>query len=148
MEHTVAIIKSGAVSRGATNEILDMIRKSGLLIRRCDSTHLSRELAETFYADHAGRPYFEDLMASVTGPAGVVTILLKGEDAVRRWRALLGPTNPAVARQQAPGSIRALYGTDGADNAGHGSDSPESAAREGVLLFPTLKQDASASPAP
>lgn len=149
MEQTVAIVKSGAVSRGAVTPIISMIRDADLFIAHCELVHLSREIAEAFYAEHAGRPYFENLMASVTGTDGVAILLLKGEDAICRWRALLGPTNPAVAREQAPGSIRAMYGTEGADNAGHGSDSPESAAREAALLFAhTMREPSTPHPTP
>jgi nucleoside diphosphate kinase len=98
---------------------------------------LTAARAEAFYAEHQGRPLFPGLVEFMaSGPA--VAAVLARPDAVRAWRALVGPTNPLEARSAAPKSLRALYGADGTHNAVHGSDSAASAAREIKFFFPRL----------
>ena len=98
---------------------------------------LSKARAEEFYGEHAGKPFFGKLVSFMTsGP--IVAAVLARRGAIKEWRSLLGPTNSEAARQSAPDSIRAVYGTDGTSNAAHGSDSPESAQREIKFFFPTL----------
>ena len=91
-----------------------------------------------FYGEHEGKPFFETLIGFMT--SGHVTALcLSKEDAIKGWRALMGPTNSLKAREEAPTSLRALFGTDGTRNATHGSDSTTSAARELEFFFPKLE---------
>jgi len=96
---------------------------------------LSVAEASRFYAEHDGRSFFQTLMNFVTGDP-VVALALRKVDAIHAWRTLAGPTKTDVAKQQAPNSLRALYGTDGTRNAVHGSDSVRSAKRELLLIFP------------
>jgi len=96
---------------------------------------LSKDLAEEFYGEHKGKSFFDNLVGFMTsGPA--VALALRKPNAILEWRAALGPTNSDKARAERPGSLRAVYGTDGQRNAGHGSDSVASAQRELKLLFP------------
>jgi nucleoside-diphosphate kinase len=132
-QNTVALVKCGAVERGHTNAILARIAGAGLSVVSRRDLSFDAALCEAFYAEHVGRPYYDGLAASVSAPCGVVALLLEGDDAILRWRGLLGPTDPTKAPE---GSIRADFGTQMPDNAGHGSDSAESAAREAALLFP------------
>ncbi len=91
-----------------------------------------------FYAEHAGRDYYGRLARSVGGSCGVAAMVIEGEDAIAAWRRLMGPTDPARARETAPGTLRARFGRELPDNAVHGSDSAASAGREIQLLFPDL----------
>lgn len=83
---------------------------------------MSLEMAQNFYAEHKGKPFFEGLTQRMSSDA-IVAMELVADDAVNKWRKLIGPTNSETARKEAPNSIRALYGTDGSKNAVHGSDS-------------------------
>lgn len=129
---TFALIKSGAIARRHCGKILARIRQEGFVVRAAeflypDSRHT--RLFEALYVEHLGRPYYPDLIASVD--AGAYALLLVGNDAVTRWRTLMGPTNPEIARQTTPTSLRACFGgTVISDNAVHGSDSEEAARRE------------------
>ena len=132
-ERTLALVKSGAKARGKVPNILARIEAEGLAVAEYRPFVPSRETAAALYAEHEGRPYFEGLLASVADPVhGVVAMVLEGRDAVRRWRALMGPTDPAKAPR---GTIRGDFGTALPDNAVHGSDSAESAEREISLVF-------------
>lgn len=140
MTHTFALIKSKALEQGHLSPILDMIRSNGLTVvaytvgnSKITEKDPEYKLYQALYAEHEGKPYYEGLLASVTDPIGAAALILRGEDAVERWRALLGATDPKKA---APGTIRALFGMELPDNAAHGSDSLESAAREIALFFP------------
>lgn len=125
-ERTFAIIKPDAVEKGAIGRILGHIEETGLKPIAIRMHHLSRHEAEGFYAVHKERPFFGELVEFMTrGP--VVLLCLEGEDAIKRWRDLMGATNPADA---AEGTLRKLYGTDVGENATHGSDAPETAAFE------------------
>jgi nucleoside-diphosphate kinase len=130
-ERTFAIVKPDAVSRGATGKILDRIESDGLRIIAMKRLQLSTEDAQGFYAVHKERPFFKDLVAFMTsGP--VVCMVLEGEDAISRWRALMGPTN---SREAEPGTIRGDFGTDVERNACHGSDAPQTARLEISYFF-------------
>merc|ERR1711935_883912 len=109
------------------------INEAGLTIVREERCRLSRTECEEFYAEHSERPFFPGLVKFMSG-GDVVKLELQGENAVRRWRELIGPTNSETARKEAASSIRALYGKDNQRNAAHGSDSLESAARELALI--------------
>lgn len=129
-ELTVAIIKPDAVADGHAATILYKVVTAGFDICDMRMEQMSRELAERFYEEHAGKPFFEGLISFMTsGPS--VYVLLGADDAIGRWRRIMGATNPANA---AEGTIRRLYGTGGAANAVHGSDSPEAVSREIGLL--------------
>lgn len=106
---------------------------ASLAIDDAVSVRLPRPVAEEFYAEHAGRPYFEGLVESVTS-GNVIALVLSGDNAIADWRTLLGTTNPVEARKKGETSIRALYGTENPHNAGHGSDSEESFKREHGIL--------------
>lgn len=134
VERTLAIIKSGAFARGQALDILARASRSGLSIAAMRQEMWSADAAGHFYQEHEGRPHYERLVRSVTDHP-VVFAVLEGDNAIARWRRLLGPTDPAQAPE---GTIRGDFGTVLPDNAAHGSDSSESAAREIELVFPEL----------
>lgn len=130
-EMTFSIIKPNAVKKNAIGDIIAHFESNGLKIAAAKLTVLSRKKAEEFYAEHKARPFFGELVDFMTsGP--VMLMALSGEGAVMKNRELMGATDPAKA---APGTIRAKHGANVGENAVHGSDSPESAARELALFF-------------
>lgn len=134
-ERTFAMLKPDVASDvRVVGEIKELISAAGLTIERERTCTLPRSLCRRFYAEHRKRPFYDTLVAYVSS-APVLMLELSGDGAVLAWRTLLGPTNSAKARAEAPRSIRALYGTDGSRNAAHGSDSAASAARELTLMF-------------
>nr|AAH60314.1 Non-metastatic cells 7, protein expressed in (nucleoside-diphosphate kinase) [Rattus norvegicus] len=133
-EKTLALIKPDAVSKAG--EIIEMINKSGFTITKLRMMTLSRKEAADFHVDHHSRPFYNELIQFITsGP--VIAMEILRDDAICEWKRLLGPANSGIARSEAPGSVRALFGTDGIRNAAHGSDTFESAAREMELFFPS-----------
>ncbi|MBV8134837.1 MAG: nucleoside-diphosphate kinase [Deltaproteobacteria bacterium] len=135
MERTLAIVKPDAVERGHSGEILKRIEAQGLKISALKKIHLTRAQAERFYDVHKERPFYQSLCEYMTsGP--VVIAVLSGEQAITRWRTLMGATDPAKA---APGTIRKDLGVDVQSNAVHGSDAPETAAREIAFFFSTTE---------
>lgn len=131
VERTFAIVKPDAVARKATGEILARIEASGLEIIALKRMQLDERLARGFYAVHKERPFFADLVRFMTsGP--VVACVLQGENAIKRWRDLMGPTN---SKQAPKGTIRGDFGTDVERNASHGSDAPETARVEIAYFF-------------
>jgi len=133
-ERTFAMIKPDAIRTHCIGKIISMIEDNGFDIIRLQKIQLTKEKAERFYAVHSYRPFFGELVAHVTsGP--VIIMALEKENAVAAWRKLMGATDPA---QAAPGTVRALYGTNIGQNATHGSDSPETACEELGLFFPEL----------
>jgi nucleoside-diphosphate kinase len=132
---TFAMVKPDAVKAGNTGNIIEMIEKDGFTIMRMEKRMIDAATAKEFYAIHAARPFFGELVEFVTsGP--VVVMALKKDDAVNQWRALMGATNPKDA---AEGTVRKRYGTSIGSNAAHGSDAPETAATELALFFPDMK---------
>ncbi|MDR5859836.1 nucleoside-diphosphate kinase [Halomonas elongata] len=130
-ERTLSIIKPDAVAKNVIGEIESRFEKAGLKIVAAKMLHLSQEQAEGFYAEHKERPFFGDLVGFMTsGP--VVVQVLEGENAIAANRDLMGATNPKEAEA---GTIRADYAQSIDANAVHGSDSPESAAREIAYFF-------------
>ena len=120
-------------------KIIDMIYNSGgFSISKLKMTKLRLEDAAEFYGEHKGKPFYENLLNFMTSDYIVGMELVK-KDAIKGWREFIGPTNSNNARQQAPNSIRALYGTDGTKNAVHGSDSSSSAERELAFIFGKTK---------
>lgn len=133
-EKTLALIKPDAVSKAG--EIIEMINKSGFTITKLRMMMLSRKEAADFHVDHHSRPFYNELIQFITsGP--VIAMEILRDDAICEWKRLLGPANSGMARSEAPGSVRALFGTDGIRNAAHGSDTFETAAREMELFFPS-----------
>ncbi|HLJ16176.1 MAG TPA: nucleoside-diphosphate kinase [Bryobacteraceae bacterium] len=131
VERTFAIIKPDAVSAGQTGEIAAIIEKNGFKIRGIKMKRLSRLEAETFYEVHRDRPFFSSLVNFMTeGPA--VLMVLEREDAIKKWRDVMGATDPAKA---ADGTIRKLFGKSIERNCVHGSDAAETAAVEAPFFF-------------
>jgi nucleoside-diphosphate kinase len=131
VERTFAIIKPDAVAAGHTGGIIDMIEKAGFKILALRTQHLTKTEAEGFYAVHKGKGFFDELVAFMT-EGRVVVMALERENAVAKWREVMGATDPAKA---AEGTIRKKYGTNVGRNASHGSDSPENAAIELAYFF-------------
>lgn len=130
-ERTLSIIKPDATRRNLTGKINAMLEDAGLRIIAQKRLWLTKEQAETFYAVHKERSFFNELVAFMTsGP--VVVQVLEGEDAVPKNREVMGATNPANADE---GTIRKLYGESVEANSVHGSDSPENAAVEIAYFF-------------
>lgn len=130
-EMTFSIIKPNAVKSHAIGDIISMFEAQGLTIAAAKLTVLSRKKAEEFYAEHSARPFFGELVDFMTsGP--VMLMALSGEGAIMKNREIMGATDPAKA---AAGTIRKKHGANMGENAVHGSDSPESAARELALFF-------------
>jgi nucleoside-diphosphate kinase len=114
------------VKAGHIGAIIDRIETEGLRIRGLKLAHLTRSQAEGFYAVHTGKPFFEGLVTFMSS-APCVLLCLEGEDAIARWRGIMGATNP---EQAAPGTLRKQFGASIGNNAVHGSDAPETAAFE------------------
>ena len=131
MEKTLSIIKPDAVSKNVLGKILDRFESSGLKIVAIKMLHLDQDMAEGFYAEHKGKPFFNKLINFMTsGP--VVVQVLSGENAIKANRELMGNTNPEEA---ASGTIRSDFAESIDANAVHGSDSSESAEREISYFF-------------
>jgi len=130
-QRTLSIIKPDAVAKNAIGEIIARFEKAGLKVVAAKMLHLDDDKAGGFYAEHKERPFFKDLVGFMTsGP--VVVQVLEGDDAIAKNRELMGATNP---KEAAPGTIRADFAETIDANAVHGSDSPESAAREVDYFF-------------
>ena len=131
VERTLSIIKPDAVAKNVIGDIVSRFEKADLKVVAMKMVHLSDEQAGGFYAEHKERPFFKDLVSFMTsGP--VVVQVLEGEDAVIKNRDLMGATNPKDAEA---GTIRADFAQTIDENAVHGSDSTESAAREVAYFF-------------
>ena len=134
VERTLSIIKPDAVAKNAIGAIYARFEEAGLKIVAARMMHLSDAQAGGFYAEHAERPFFKDLVAFMTsGP--VMVQVLEGENAVAKNRELMGATNP---KEAAPGTIRADFAESIDANAVHGSDSTTAAAREVAYFFSAL----------
>jgi nucleoside-diphosphate kinase len=130
-ERTFAIIKPDAVKSGYTGRILARIEQEGFAIRGMRLTHLSKREAEGFYAVHAARPFFGELTAFMSsGPC--VVLALEAAGAIKKWRDLMGATDPGKAEA---GTLRKEFGASIGENATHGSDAPETAAFELGYFF-------------
>jgi nucleoside-diphosphate kinase len=135
MERTLSIIKPDAVTRNLSGAILKMIQEAGLKVVAMKMIQLSVAEAEGFYAVHKERPFFRSLVDFMTsGP--VVVSILEGDDAIAKYRKLMGATNPANAEE---GTIRKCYALDIEKNSVHGSDAPETAAVETGYFFSALE---------
>ncbi len=131
IERTFSIIKPDATARDLTGAINAMIEQAGLRIIAQKRVRITREQAETFYAVHRARPFFRELVEfMISGP--VVVQVLEGENAIARYRDVMGATDPAKA---APGTIRKIHARSIGENSVHGSDAPETAAKEIAQFF-------------
>lgn len=133
-ERTLVLIKPDGVARGLVGEVLGRIERKGFTVVALEMRTLTAAIAEEHYGEHKGKPFFNDLVAFITS-APLVAAVIEGESAITSWRSMMGATNPANA---APGTIRGDLATQTQNNVTHGSDSPESAAREIALFFPGL----------
>ena len=134
VERTLVLCKPDAVERGLVGEVVGRLERKGFRLVAVELRTLDEATAKQHYSEHEGKPFFGDLVSFITsGP--LVALCVEGPDAVGAVRTLMGPTNPITA---APGSIRGDYGLEIEKNLVHGSDSPESAARELALFFPEL----------
>ena len=134
MDRTLILVKPDAFGRGLTGEVLARFERKGLVIVAMKHMTVDRELAEQHYAEHSERPFFGELVEFITG-GPLVALVVEGPNAVAGTRRLMGVTNPVEAT---PGSIRGDYALEIGQNLVHGSDSPESAAREIGIFFPGL----------
>jgi nucleoside-diphosphate kinase len=125
------IVKPDGVRRGLVGEVLRRVESKGLAIEDMRLLTIERATAEEHYGEHRERPFFGELVDFITG-GPVVIARISGEQAIAVWRTLMGPTDPV---QAPPGSIRGDFATLIGENIVHGSDSPESAARELKLFF-------------
>src|SRR5207244_10256586 len=131
IERTFSIIKPDATARNLTGTINAMIEQAGLRIIAQKRVRISREQAQTFYAVHRERPFFGELVDfMVSGP--VVVQVLEGENAIAKYRDIMGATHPAKA---APGTIRKVHAKSIGENSVHGSDAPDTAANEIAQFF-------------
>ena len=135
LERTLAIIKPDAVARGHTGDILTIIQQNGFEILGMKMLRIMRPQAEAFYAVHRERPFFSGLVKFMTeGP--VVVLALERENAIAKWRDVMGATNPANA---AEGTIRKRFAEDIERNCVHGSDAAETATQEIPFFFSTAE---------
>jgi nucleoside-diphosphate kinase len=133
-ERTLVLIKPDGVRRGLAGEVLSRIERKGLRIVAMDMRIVGKDLAETHYAEHTGKPFYGSLVDFITsGP--LVALVVEGPRAIEAFRALAGATDPVKA---SPGTIRGDYALEVQDNIVHGSDSPDSAEREIKIFFPDL----------
>ena len=135
IQRTLSIIKPDAVGKNAIGEIYSRFEQAGLRIVAAKMLQLDERTAGGFYAEHEGKPFFDDLIRFMTSGRVMVQVL-EGEDAIALNRRLMGPTNPAEAE---PGTIRADFARSIDANAVHGSDSPASAKREVAYFFAALE---------
>jgi len=133
-ERTLVLVKPDGVARGLVGEVLSRIERKGFTIVALELRMLDRAIAEEHYGEHAGKPFFNDLVDFITG-GPLVAAVVEGTEVIVSWRSMMGATNPANA---APGTIRGDLASEMQNNVTHGSDSPESAAREIALFFPSL----------
>jgi nucleoside-diphosphate kinase len=133
-ERTLVLVKPDGVRRGVVGEVISRIERKGLNVVALELRTLSRETAEDHYGEHRERPFFGELVDFITG-GPLVAMVVEGPRAIEAFRALAGATDPVKA---APGTIRGDHALEIGENIVHGSDSPESAAREIKLFFPEL----------
>ena len=133
-ERTLVLIKPDGVQRRVVGDIISRIERKGLAIVALELKSVDDALARAHYAEHADKAFFGSLLDFITsGP--LVAAVVEGTEVISSWRSMMGATNPANA---APGTIRGDLASEMQNNVTHGSDSPESAAREVALFFPNL----------
>ncbi len=133
-DRTLVLCKPDCVERGLVGEIIARLERKQLKLVACELRRLDETTAKQHYAEHDGKPFFGDLVAFITR-SPLVAMVVEGPDAWKVVRTLLGVTNP---REAAPGTIRGDLAIELTENLVHGSDGPESAAREIALFFPGL----------
>jgi nucleoside-diphosphate kinase len=132
MQRTYAMLKPGFYQH--LGDALDRISQAGLQVSQLRLGTITREVAASFYAEHEGKPFYDSLVTYITsGP--IVALEVVGNGAIGEWRRLIGPTNLDVAKRDAPKSLRAQFARSTTENFAHGSDSPQSAARELEIIF-------------
>jgi nucleoside-diphosphate kinase len=134
-DRTLVICKPDAVERGLVGEIVSRLERKGLQIVAMELRQIDEVIAGRHYAEHQGKPFFDDLVAFITRSPAVFIVVEGPEDTFKVVRTLMGVTNP---RDAAPGTIRGDLAVELTENLVHGSDSPESAKREIDLFFPNL----------
>jgi nucleoside-diphosphate kinase len=135
MDRTLVICKPDTVERGLAGEIVSRLERKGLRLVAADLRVIDAETAGRHYEEHRGKPFYDDLVAFIGRSPALVLVVEGPEDTFRVVRTLMGGTDPAEA---APGTIRGDLGIELTENLVHGSDSPESAAREIGIFFPSL----------
>jgi nucleoside-diphosphate kinase len=134
VERTLVLVKPDGVARRLVGEVLARLERKGLALVAVELRTIDRATAEAHYAEHVGKPFFEPLIEFITsGP--LLAAVVEGPRAIETWRAMMGPTDPVKAPS---GTVRGDFGLVVTENLVHGSDSPESAAREIALFFPNL----------
>ena len=134
-EKTLVLIKPDAFEKNHTGEIIAIYEKKGLKLCAMKLMQMTKRVAQKHYAEHIGRPYYEELESFMTS-APLVAMVLEGDNAIARVREINGKTNPAEA---AEGTVRRLFAESVGKNAVHASDSPESAAREIAIFFSEIE---------
>ncbi len=136
MTRTLVIVKPDGVERGLAGEIVSRLERKGLRLVAAELRVITRDVAGRHYAEHLGKAFYEDLVAFITrSPSLVMVVEGPDDETFAVVRTLMGATNP---KQAAPGTIRGDLAIETTENLVHGSDSPESAAREIELFFPEL----------
>jgi len=133
-DRTLVLVKPDGVARGLIGQVIDRIEAKGLRVVAAELRTLTVDVAEEHYAEHRERPFFASLVEFITG-GPLLALVVEGPRAIEAFRALAGATDPVKA---APGTIRGDFALEVQNNIVHGSDSPESAAREIGLFFPDL----------
>jgi nucleoside-diphosphate kinase len=134
-ERSLVLVKPDGVARGLVGEVISRLEAKGLRLVAAELRTLPREIAEEHYGEHRERPFFASLVEFITG-GPLLALVVEGPRAIEAFRALAGATDPVKA---APGTIRGDLALEVQSNIVHGSDSPESAAREIALFFPGLQ---------
>ncbi len=133
-ERTLVLVKPDGVARGLIGEVISRIERKGFAIVALELRTIERSIAEAHYAEHVDKPFFGELVDFISG-GPLVAAVIEGNEAISQWRSMMGATNPAKAEL---GTIRGDLATEMSLNVSHGSDSPDSAAREIALFFPNL----------
>ena len=134
IERTLVLVKPDGVKRGLVGEVISRFERLGLRIAALRMLLVDEELAARHYAEHLEKPFYPELLSFITS-GEVVAMVLEGESAISQVRKLMGPTDP---KQAPPGTIRGDFAVEITENVVHGSDGPESAAREIGIFFPGL----------
>ncbi len=137
MDRTLVIAKPDAVERGLVGEIVKRLEEKGLRIKACELRTIDKETASNHYAEHAGKPFYEDLVSFITRGPSLIMVVEGPEETYKVVRTLMGATNP---RDADPGTIRGDFAVLLTENLIHGSDSPTTAAAEIRLFFPNLAE--------
>jgi nucleoside-diphosphate kinase len=135
MNRTLVLCKPDAVERGLVGDIVSRIERRGMTIVAMELRTIDKDIAARHYAEHEGKPFYDDLVSFITRGPLVAMVVEGGDDTWQTVRTMMGVTNP---REAAPGTIRGDLALETGENLVHGSDGPESATREIALFFPGL----------